>query len=88
MMKKSKDSNGGKGKGRRGIDEAEYIKNLEERIQAEAPPPGTNPLAQDLAAESNADTAGPGTQKGGGTKKPCLCDMLFFVAHSYLTACG
>ena len=57
---------GGKGKGKKGIDEAEYIKNLEERIQAEAPAPGTNPLAQDLSAESHADEEGNAVQKGGG----------------------
>jgi hypothetical protein len=68
MMKKSKDNKGGKGKGKKGMDEAEYIQNLEQRIQAEAPPPGTNPLAQDLEVENSADASAQTLQKGGGNK--------------------
>jgi hypothetical protein len=67
MGKKSKDTKEGKGKGGKRIDEIEYIKNLEERILAEAPAPGTNPLAQDAEAASNNEAAGQSVQKGGGT---------------------
>ena len=76
MVKKSKDMKGGKGKGRKGMDEAEYIQNLEERILAEAPPPGTNPLAQDLAAESNEDGAGQAVKGGGRSSSGLQCAMI------------
>ncbi len=66
MGKKSKDVREAKGKGKRAIDENEYIQNLEERIQAEAPAPGTNPLAQDAEAAGNDEATEKSMQKGGG----------------------
>lgn len=59
-MSKGKSGMQGIGKTRAGkemkkaghISEAEYIKELEQRIIDEAPPPGTNPLVQDLGSEN------------------------------------
>ena len=81
----------GKGGGKRGKgkigkrrDDAEMIKLLAERIAAEAPPPGTNPLADKMSSDALAKRFDQVHSRGSSLSRSCTAHMST-LDHSVLS---